>query len=155
MLIYKILNEDIKEFMGSLLTEDKFNVFNVTNVEVHSFIELNLKGLVDKNFYNEDKEDKYVNWGEIQPYIYSFIKGHKTPKKITINFILPTKYSDKLYENCSACFLNMKFENGEVVFSTATAQKDFSLDKSLDILWNEYVLNFFTSKEIPIVKIDL
>ncbi len=156
MQIYKVLNEDIKTFMGLLLTGDNFNVFNVTAVEVQSFIDFNIKGTLDKNYLKEDEKDKkYINWSEIQPFIFSIIKGNKQPKKMIINFLLPQKYTDKLYENCSACFLNMKFENGEVTFTTATSQKEFSLDKSLDILWNEYVLNFFISKNIPVVKTEI
>ncbi len=154
MQIYKVLKDDIKTFMNLLLTGDNFHVFDVTQVEIQSFIDFNIKGTLDKD-YITDEDLKYVNWSTLQPYILNIIKGNKQPKKIIINFLLPKKYSDKLYNNCSACFLNMKFENGEVTFTTATAQKEFSLDKSLDILWNEYVLNFFVTKNVPIVKIQL
>ncbi len=156
MQIYKVLNEDVKSFMGLLLTGNNFNVFDVTGIEIQSFIDFNIKGALNKSYLeNDEKEKKFVNWSKVQPFVLSIIKGNKQPKKMVINFLLPQKYTDKLYENCSACFLNMKFENGEVVFTTGTSQKEFSLDKSLDILWNEYVLNFFVSKNIPVIKTDI
>ncbi len=155
MQIYKIFNEDIKVFMNLLLTGDNFYVFDVTQVEVQSFITFNIKGAYDKDYLDNEESEKYINWSKLQPYILNMIKGNKQPKKMVINFLLPQKYTDKLYDNCSACFLNMKFENGEVTFTTATAQKEFSLDKSLDFLWNEYILKFFENKNIPVVKVEL
>jgi len=49
----------------------------------------------------------------------------------------------KAHENAAAMFLNLNFEEGTARFTTAIAQKTFSLDKSIDQVWDQKIVNFF------------
>jgi hypothetical protein len=44
----------------------------------------------------------------------------------------------------------MVFENGKITFTTGTAQKNFSMDKSLDEVWENKVKEIFNKLGIAI-----
>ena len=46
-------------------------------------------------------------------------------------------------------YLNIRYENGELYCVTGTSVNFFTLDKSLDMEWDEAMKEFFRKKGIP------
>ena len=147
MLALEIPEPDVKIFMSKLLKEDIFNHFEVRGIEISSFTRLEISGELDANYLNDDErtENKFCTWAELSKYVVDFIKDGKRPRLIKIVFSLSGAL---IHPNASACFLNMNYENNSVVFTTATAQVSFALDKSHDFAWDNYVREFFAKNNI-------
>ena len=85
----------------------------------------------------------------MRPFVFQAIKGNKLPKSIKIVFSLPDEKIENL-PNTSAAFLNILFKENTVLCTTAISQTSFSLDKTSEKLWEEYVLKFFKKNGIGI-----
>ena len=131
----KSFKTETKELMQKLLKEDIFDSFLVRNLELVSFAKFEITGP--------------IAWEILKPTIFSIIKGNKVPKNLRIVFILDEIETAKLHENAANFSLNMNF-NGEVFFTTGTSAKIFSLDKSIDHLWEDYITKFFKDNKISI-----
>ena len=163
MLNMKIEPDDIKDFMNKLLTGEVFDSFRVRGVEVTTFTHFNISGQKvsagspEASSEDGDKPAKavYCSWGEIRPFVFNIIKGGVKPAYIKIVFSMEPEAAAKLHENGAAMYLNLTYSGGEVYFTSATAQKGFSLDKSLDHVWEDYLAEFFRANEVKAKMIDL
>lgn len=147
MYSFYIDGNDIKRFMNMLLKEDKFDKFEVRSCTAATFVTFD----IDCRLIKEDNDESgiaYCRWSELRPYIYELIKGKKKPKSIKIVMAFSGKMAEKVHENAQACFLNIVFEEDKVAVVTGTAQKTFSLDKSLENEWGERIKSFFDKLEI-------
>ena len=138
MLAFRLDESKVKSFMGKLLKENIFCDFNIRSVDI-----------VAKNRFSVDGEISggeakgFSAWSEIQPLIFEVVKlmGKPSHFKIVLSFKEPMS----VHENASALFLNIMYENGVVNFTTATAQKAFTLERTLDSTWDEWMRRFFVS----------
>lgn len=148
MKVFKITNSNIKHFMNKLLKENTFDLFETRGVEIRSFTKFEISGVI----YNENKEEviknNFCKWDTLKTYVFNIIKGNKRPKSIKIIFSIPDDDVSTIHQNASALFLNILFESDEVTLTTATSQKNFSLEKSVDSVWNDYVTNFLSQNQI-------
>jgi len=150
MLAFEMTGGDVKTLMNRLLKEDVFDKFEVRGVEVCGITKFSATGVLDKSALPEDEAKKaaetgrsYCLWGELRPYVYAWVKGGKTPKSMKIVFSLGDEAVQKAHENAAAMFLNLNFEEGAARFTTAIAQKTFALDKTIDQVWDQKIVNFF------------
>lgn len=150
MYSFYVDGDDIKIFMNKLLKEDFFNSFELRSCEIKKNIFISIDGKLNKGWYNEEPVNDYSSWAETRPYIFEFIKGKKTPENIRLILSLNNSASEKIHTNAKACFLNILFEEGKIAVVTGTAQKEFSLDKSVDEAWEDNVRKFF--KKMGIVQ---
>lgn len=118
-------------------------------MEIVTFTKFEISGILDEDV--EDRESNYAKWEEIKPYVFDIIKGKRKPKLIKIVFSLDKEKMEKLSNNASALYLNLIYEENKAVFTTAISEKEFSLDKSLDNIWGEYIKEFFKENSIPVM----
>lgn len=85
------------------------------------------------------------------PFVFQAIKGNKLPKSIKLVFSLAEEKLSNL-PNTKAAFLNILFKEHTILCTTAISQEAFSLDKSSERLWEEYILKFFKKNAIGIRK---
>lgn len=144
---------DTKSFMNLLLKGDTFDHFHFRQGEVHTFASFIMEGRRDPDFYSTEELEqglsRYVLWAEMRPFVFQSIKGSKLPKSIKLVFSLPEEKLEHL-PNTSAAFLNILFKNNTILCTTAVSQTSFSLDKSSEKRWEEYVLKFFRKNNIGI-----
>lgn len=149
MLAFTI--NDTKSFMNLLLKGDSFDTFHFRQGEVTTFASFVIEGKRNLDFYTAEEAEmglsRYVHWDEIRPFVFQTIKGNRLPKSIKLIFSLPDEKLEHL-PNTAAAFLNILFKNNIVHCTTAISQKTFSLDKSSENLWEEYVLKFFKKNGI-------
>ena len=138
MLALKLGDDLVKGFMGRLLREDIFNDFKVRNVDILAKNRFSLDGEIAGS---EVKD--FSMWNEVQPLVFEIVKQMGKPSVLKI--VLSHKDPQKIHENASALFLNLMYENGNVNFTTATSQKAFALERTLDSTWDEWMRSFFGS----------
>jgi hypothetical protein len=153
LLVFKVDDNHIKDLMNKIFKTTLFDEFEVRNIEISSFTKFEISGLLSKNSINNSIEDETIShctWLQIKPYVLNIIKGNITPSLIKITFSLPKALVTSLHHNGRAMFLNFHFENKELIFRTASTEKEFKMDKNIDIILNNYIINFFKSNNIPI-----
>ena len=146
MQVFEVANGSIKSVMNQLLKGSAFNGFLVRGVEISVFTKIEVSGILDKNFYPEEERDtlnrNYAYWTEIKPFALSLIKGGRTPSTLKIIFSLSDDEVKTLHDNASAMFLNLSYEESKLRLTTAISQRSFSLDKSVDAVWDAYIKKF-------------
>ena len=151
MLILKITEPELNIFMARLFKEDTFDAFELRGLEVATFTNFQVSGELDPSF-DDDTADTaaHCTWGRVKPFAVSFIKGKKRPNSIKITLGYPFENTAQVHPNAAALFLNINYEHGELHVTTASSQRNFSLDKSVEGAWDDYVNAFFAAKSIPI-----
>lgn len=148
MYSFYIDGDDIKKFMNIFLKENKFDKFEVRSCELTTFVTFDIDCKLNKSWFDTVPERNYCEWKELKPHIFELIKGKKKPKSMKFVMALSTKAAEKIHPNAQACFINIVFEEDKVGVVTGTAQKEFTLDKSLELVWGERIREFFEKLEI-------
>ncbi|WP_461823275.1 DUF5721 family protein [Blautia stercoris] len=50
-------------------------------------------------------------------------------------------------------YLNLQYDGTSLICTTGTSMKLFSMDKSLDLLWDEAVITFFKKHQIAMLSV--
>jgi len=169
MLNLKIESGDVKAFMGALIMSETFDFLEVRGVDIITFTHFNISGQKklpvppeagpDNDGSSVDKPEKikatYCKWEEIRPFVHNIIKGGARPSYMKIIFSMESEQAVKLHENSAAMYLNVAYNGEEVFFTSATAQRGFSLDKSLDHVWEDYLTQFFRGHGMKVKEIEM
>ena len=156
MKAFQIL--DIKEFMKELLVKDAFDAFRVSEFSVTTNVLYSIDGEIHPEFNVPDEiatvtenSETYISWGAIKPFCFSIIKGKQTPLNFKIVFILSKEALAKLLadnhitmnpDDIFGLYLNCQYENNSLMCVTGTSLRLFSLDKTLDNVWDTKVAKF-------------
>lgn len=153
---------EVKECMEHLLLKESFDSFSFIEGDITTFMTYHIDGYLKKEFYNTDERDNlvdklYPTWAESRTYLFQLIKGSRTP----LNFKFVLKFSSdntKLlldnqlphYDaaNVSGLFLRFNYEDGKLECITGTSTNTFSLDKSLEHVWDDTALKYLKQKGI-------
>ena len=168
MLAFSIQGPYVKDFMQHLFSHDTFCGFEVRGITLHSFTYFEISGesINSEETINSSEHDNlgegingegnkgksvYYSWEELRPYVRHILKGREKPRAMKLVFARAGP--GELHPNAAALFMNMSYEsNGamgdKLSCTTATSQRQFDLDRSVDKLWDGWVLEFFKSKGI-------
>ncbi len=160
MISLKII--DIKSFMSSLLIQNIFDNFFVSELYINTFNQFHITGKLNEEYYSSDELEildgrKYSTWGEMKPIAYSLIKGNKLPLSIKIILLLSPSNTENVLlksgaaissDDINGLFLNIRFDKGNLNLVTGTSIKNFSLDKTLERAWDEDLKMFLKHYEI-------
>ena len=153
MIAVELDTAAVKGFMGRLLREDVLDEFEVRGVEIGISTRISINGALEAEIEDEEVKTKppgYVSWEALRPLIYAIIKTGAKPRQVKIVFSYKAEAAKDIHTNAAALFLNMVYENDAVHFTTATAQREFSMEKSLDDSWDGWVREFFARKNIVV-----
>lgn len=137
MISLEIINT--KNFMTKLFKEEAFDSFAMVSLEIMSFASFEIK-----------QKQETVLWKELRPFAFQIIKSGTTPKFIKLVFSL-TKEASEAIKADTNFFLNIYYtsgEDGQLVATTGTSMKTFSLDKSGDHFWEDEVKKFFREHQL-------
>lgn len=142
---------EVKSFMAKLLTQNTFDNFILKEMELSTFINFTISGQLNEAFFTTEElqergeHNRSVLWSEVRTIAFSMIKGHKTPLALKIVFQLPRPLCEELVqqsggriksEEVGGLYLNVRFEKNELHIITGTAIKTFTLDKTLEQVWD-------------------
>lgn len=159
---------DIKQFMNRLFLCEDFDAFRLSEATFVTFGTFHIDGFFQKEYYSSEEleemqlsDDIHLSWRQARPFALTLIKGKHTPLEFKIVFRLSRANVQRLLlqselsfspDEISGLFLNLHFEAGSLTCTTGTALHTFTLDKSIDRVWDEMVTKFFLQKNISFEK---
>ena len=150
MIMLKI--ENIREFMRLLVKDSLFDDFEARTVFVSTYVSFDIDCRIKKNFFPEEKRESikrdFCLWKEMRPVVFGLIKGERPPLGMKIVLSARPGLAAKIHENAKALFLNINFEQENLSITSGCSQKEFSLSKDTDSLWDSYIREFLTSNGI-------
>ena len=108
-----------------------------------------------ENFSEEELEEnrieEYSSWKTLKPVCYSLIKGKRLPESFRIVFQMPPSARDRFVagkvpgiypDQVGGLYINIQYENHEMICVTGTSMKQFTMDRTLENDWDENVRKF-------------
>ena len=162
MKAFKI--NDIKNFMNKLLVDKTFDSFLTNEITITTFCNYHIDCHMNKNYYSKEELElmneadypmDYISWSKIKPICFELIKGKKIPDKFKITLSLPSAYYNSVLSDTSEnsatdiidnLFIHITFENNSLSIITASSLKVFTMDKSIDTNWDNYIQKHLLSQ---------
>lgn len=154
--------EDVKKYMQDLLTDSRYDSFYMYEVRLKTSLDYYINGRLNHNFYitdvSEETEDmpdanqEYIYWKDIKKKVFDLIKGKRLPISFRLILMFNQENVIRLIEmnnipiapeNVGALFYNIYYENGILQVTTGSSVKVFTLDKTLDHLWDDTVEKYY------------
>ncbi len=150
---------DIKEFTSQLLLKDTFDNFCFIEGEIVTFNTFHIDGFIQKDFFNSGTElPEYSRWKNVREICLHIIRGKRTPLSFRFVFSLTPKNIERLIarnspsirpEEVRGLYLNLRFDGTQLTCVTGTSLRTFTMDKSLEHIWDETAERFLRQKNIP------
>ena len=161
MIAFSLTN--IKEFMSQLLLSETFDSFAFVEGEIVTFNTFRIDGFLQKEFFDtEEPLPEYSLWKNVRDYCFSLIRGKRTPLSFRFVFSLSRKNIEKLTaqnvpsldpDTVQGLYLNIHYDGARLTCVTGTSFKTFTMDKSLERIWDEMAEKFFRQKGVEFEKI--
>lgn len=167
MIAVKISNK--KDFMGRLLTTDLFDNFFVEEATVETFNTFHIDGHIHKDFYKNDEDaattsitSDFSRWGDIRNLCFDLIKGKRTPLGFKFVFHPDNEIKKSIVEEADAGIrsedvllgINIRFTGDSIQITTGTTFKIFTMDKTIEKAWDEYIPSFLSRSNISTIDYD-
>ncbi len=154
--------EDVKAFTSKLFVKEEFDSFLVKEVTIVTYNVFSIDGHIRHGYYTEEElEEKRIeefsSWSMLRPVCFSLIKGKKLPGSFRIVLQLPPQNVEKFAKSAGAgidgsqkqgLYLNIRYEDGALYCITGTSLNFFTMDKTLELEWDQAVRNFMRSHGI-------
>ena len=158
--------EDIKGFTKKLFIGDVFDIFLLREATIVTFNTFSIDGHIRQGYYTEqeleeNKIEEFSAWKAIRPICFTLIKGKKLPGSFQITLQLPPDAVERFLtgagldyrtDQVGGLYLNIRYEEGILHCVTGTSLKIFTLDKQLEIEWDEAVKRFLKKNLIPFIE---
>lgn len=142
--------------MNSLLLQDTFDQFLVSEASITTFTTFTISGELRKEFFDSESGETadsrtQVAWKEIRPFCLSVIKGKRVPLSFKFVFQLPRKEIARLLERSDlpllpedvyGLFFNCQYHSELLTLTTGSSLRVFTLDRSLDQVWDRMLTEF-------------
>ncbi len=149
--------EETGKFMSELLTGERYDSFYLFEARIKTGIDYHINGKINKDFFDSDDRDimaaeEYIDWKNIKPTVHELIKGDKLPLSLKLILMFNRENITRLAEmnnlpisenDIGALFFNVLYEKGKLTVTTGTSVKTFSLDKTLDNVWDSTVEKYY------------
>lgn len=156
---------DIKLFMNHFLTGTEFDRFLLCEATIMTGSTYIIDGHINKDFYDSDDEHLepqriYQYWEECKPLAFQMIRGSRTPLAMKVVLMLAPHNVERFIEKynlpmtsdqISGLYLNLRYEHNELSISSGTALTVFTLDKTVEHMWDEMLKKFFTQQGIALL----
>jgi len=139
---------DVKGFMAQLLTKETFDSFLLVEATIHNRIAY----VIDGHMRGEEKV--CVPYGEVRPLCFDMIKGKQTPEFFKFVLQLPSDQKENLIEDSDVVLqsadvlslsMNIRYQNNELTLMTGTSLRIFTVDRSLEQCWDQWVRQFLVT----------
>lgn len=155
--------EDLKSFTSRLFVGDTFDQWLMREVSIVTFNTFTIDGHIRQGYYSdqeleENQIEELSAWKVLKPFCFSIIKGKKLPESFQITLqlspadveiFLKHAQLDFRAEQVSGLYLNIRYENGALHCVTGTSLKIFTLDRQIEIEWDEAMKLFMKESGLP------
>ncbi len=155
---------EIKPFMNKLFLGDTFDAFQLSEAIFVTFNTFHIDGSLQKDYYSSEEletqnlsQQSWSFWRQVRPFCLDLIRGKHTPLEFRIVFRLSPANVEKLLAqsqlpvspaDIDGLFLNLHFRQGMLTCTTGSSLRFFTLDKTLEHLWDDLVKKFLQKQEI-------
>ena len=145
--------ESIKDFMNELIVNERYDSFHMYELRLKTALDYYISGKMNKEFFDEAPADTYMSWGQIKHTVYELIRGERLPVAMKLILMFHPDNVTRLIEmnnlplsgeQVSGLFLNVYYENERLTVTTGTSLNIFTMDKTLEHLWDETVEKYYT-----------
>lgn len=168
MVLFEI--ENTGEFMNSLFVKEWLDFMELVEGEITTFYNVKIDGRQDMKWYdlqeieeNNIKQREFILWKNFKQYAYQLIKGKKVPQLFRLVLRLPKEKDimkrmlelaggEFLLEDIQGFYLNIKYEKQQLSVITGISLKKFSMDKSLEQIWDDEVSTLLKKQGFLIKK---
>lgn len=146
--------EESKAFMNLLFKSTVFDYWEGRQIELHTYTHFKIDCKLNKQFYDSDELEKlqgqfYGCWDQLKGSVVSLIKGSKAPTLMKIVLSFPVeRIKDLDVSNVDGLFINITLEGGQVIITTGTSLKTFTMDKQVENHWDGLIKSFFRKHNI-------
>lgn len=145
---------DVKKFMSAMLLADTFDGFTLSEATVKTAVSFVIDGKINPDFFDDAAEapsEPFVRYGKVRSFFYEIIKGKRTPVYFKFVFHAPETIIAQILSETDTGFtvkdinsltFTATFRDGILTVLTGTNLAAFSLDKSIDQVWDKYVEGF-------------
>lgn len=155
---------EIKPFMNKLFLGDTFDAFQLSEAIFVTFNTFHIDGSLQKDYYSSEEletqnlsQQSWSFWRQVRPFCLDLIRGKHTPLEFRIVFRLSPANVEKLLAqsqlpvnpaDIDGLFLNLHFRQGMLTCTTGSSLRFFTLDKTLEHLWDDLVKKYLQKQEI-------
>lgn len=153
-----ILNLKTKGCMQHLLLKTTFDSFSLIEGEITTYNTFRVDGYIHKKFYEEAPLKEYSSWGDLREFCFHIIRGKRTPLNFRFILSLPKEDFEAFLvkqeitslrsSDIQGLYLNFKYDGANLQCITGTSLNLFTMDKTIDNVWDNYVRKFFLNREI-------
>lgn len=147
----------VKDCMAKLLLSNTFDNFYLISAEIVTATTFTIDGFLKKEFYEDGTapNQEYALWKEMREHCFSYIKGHRTPLRFSFVLGLSAENIERLLDSqelpfgpkdVRGLYMNIRFDGQSLICTTGTAMHTFTMDKSLEQVWDGMVKRFLTQK---------
>lgn len=148
MIAQKISN--LHQFTKQLFLEQTFDSFLVSELTISTYNSFHIDGRLKREFFTEEEwnkfgSERFSSWAQLRPICFSLIKGKKLPLSFQIILRLSNSDMELLFSDTplptelDGLFLNIVYKNEELICTSGTAYKQFTMNRSTDQLWDRYL----------------
>lgn len=154
--------DDIKGFTKKLFIGDVFDIFLLREATIVTFNTFSIDGHIRQGYYTEqeleeNKIEELSSWSVIKPICFSLIKGKKLPGSFQITLQLSPEQVEKFLvhsqvgltvDQVNGICMNIRYEDNVLYCVSGTSLNIFTLDRAIDIEWDEALRLFLRQQEI-------
>lgn len=155
---------EVRVFMNKLLCTEIFDNFLLQEASIQGNISYHIEGALHRDFYTEDELEQehlsglsFIPYGKVRTQCFDLIKGKRTPaffkfvlllSPVNLEKTLQQSGSNLTLQDVSAAFINLKFQNNQLLLTTGISYRTFTIDKSLDHEWDTLIKKFLKNHDI-------
>lgn len=154
--------DDIRSFTKKLFVGDTFDIFLLREATIVTFNTFAIDGHIRQGYYTEqeleeNKIEELSSWAVIKPICFSLIKGKKLPGSFQITLQLSPEQAEKFLihsqvgltiDQVNGICMNIRYEDNTMYCISGISLNIFTLDKSIDIEWDEALRLFLRQNDI-------
>lgn len=155
---------DLKDFMNKLLRTEVFDHFLLQEASITGHISYLLDGTLNMNFYAKEELEEldleglnFTPFSMVRSHCYDLIKGKRTPSSFKFVFLLSPKNLERTLaqttssltpSDITAAYLNLRYQNQQLVATTGVSYSTFVMDKSFEFEWDTLIKKFMKNNAI-------
>ena len=152
MEIFEI--EEKADYIRELFVS-KYDSFYLYEARVKTKLDYYINGKLNKEYFDSEQAEELpesIEWKDIKQTVYDYIRGKRLPitfkiilmfNRENINRLLEMNHLPVSSEDVGALFLNVVYEHETLSVTTGTSLKIFTLDKTLEQVWDDTVKKYY------------
>ena len=144
---------ELKIAAECIFTKETFDYFLVKELTISTSNTFHVDGHIHSDYYSDEEKELlrdpvYSDWKSLRPFCFQLIKGKKLPQSFRLVFQLSAsnieKFLDQDHLPCQGSDiggldLHFRYEGGTLPAYSGTSLNFFSMDKTVDLAWDEMI----------------